>query len=93
MLFTFINKNANTSWLLCFNMPLGPRGTAKHFAKASGKENFASNARPPRRRCQAAHVGHAPTCIAPRAGQGWALQGHPGVLQLGSSILCTASLR
>lgn len=37
MLFTFINKNANTSWLLCFNMPLGPEGlqntSQKHPAR------------------------------------------------------------
>lgn len=43
MLFSFINSNINTSWLLCFNMPLSPRGTAKPFTKASNEENFATS--------------------------------------------------
>lgn len=65
MLFRFMSSHTNTSWLLCFNMAPSPRGTAKHFTKASGEENFATSQAPR----GAAHVTRsdapAPSAIAP----------------------------
>lgn len=90
MLFRFMSSHTNTSWLLCFNMALSPRGTAKHFTKASEEENFATSQAPR----GAVHVTRAdapaPSAIALRAQskarEGRAPQRRSGGWKLGSSI-------
>lgn len=90
MLFSFTNRDANTSWAsTCLNPP----GTAHHSATASEEEKFAtlqvirSDERVTRSNMQTP-VLITPWCCAK---QGLGSSGHPGIRELGSPITAMAN--